>query len=239
MGIHIDGIKREMNKYVTLKLSNGNSISAYESRPKSATRGGLILLQEIFGVNHHIRSVADSYAAEGYRVVAPALFDHIERGVELGYQGEDMVRAKDLRSKVSFDQALEDVAAARDLLSDVGAVAVLGYCWGGAIAWLAACRLSGIRAAVSYYGGGIGSFAHETPRCPVQCHFGETDTVIPMADVEKVRLTHPQGVEVHVYPAGHGFSCDERGSYHAESATIARRRSLDFLCKHIGAISGT
>ncbi len=218
---------------ITIQTGNG-SISAYQAKPHGTPRGGLILLQELFGVNNHIRRVADGYAADGYHVIAPALFDRAEKNVQLGYQEADMAKARELRATVSWDQALQDVAATRKLFADADKVAVLGYCWGGAIAWLAAGRLDGLNAAVSYYGGGIGNFVGETPRCPVLCHFGETDHVIPLADVEKLKQAHPKNVEVHVYPAGHGFNCDERGSYHAESAALARARTLDLLRRHIG-----
>jgi carboxymethylenebutenolidase len=222
-----------MHQDITI-ASGDTTISAYESKPDGAVRGALVLVQEIFGVNQHIRRVADGYAKDGYHVIAPALFDRIEKNVQLGYRDADMARGRELRAAVSWDQALQDIAAARARFAGGAKVGVLGYCWGGALAWLAATRLDGFSAAVSYYGGGIGGFAGETPRCPVQCHFGETDSIIPLSDVEKLKQAHPQGVEVYVYPAGHGFNCDERGSYHPESAALARSRSLDFLRRHIG-----
>jgi len=209
------------------------SISAYEAKPQGACRGGLILLQELFGVNSHIRRVADGYAADGYHVIAPALFDRAEKNVQLGYQEADMARGRELRATVSWEQALQDVAATRALFAPDIKVAVLGYCWGGAIAWRAATHLDGLSAAVSYYGGGIGGFIDEVPRCPVQCHFGEKDHVIPLTDVDRLKQAHPQSVEVYVYPAGHGFNCDERGSFDAESAATARARVLAFLQRHL------
>jgi carboxymethylenebutenolidase len=214
--------------------TEGGSISAYQSRPEGTPRGGLILLQELFGVNHHIRHVADGYAADGYHVIAPALFDRAEKNVQLGYLEADMAKARELRATVSWDQALKDVEATRALFSATDKVGVLGFCWGGAIAWLAASKLDKLSAAVSYYGGGIGNFVSEIPGCPVLCHFGEKDHVIPLADVEKLKQAHPKDVEVHVYPAGHGFNCDERGSYDQESASLARTRTLEFLRRHIG-----
>jgi carboxymethylenebutenolidase len=214
--------------------SEAGSIGSYESRPDGKARGGLVLLQELFGLNQHIRRVADGYAADGYHVIAPALFDRAERNVQLGYGADDIDRARKLRATVSWEQAVADVEAARRLFDPGLRVATLGFCWGGAIAWLAACRMPGLSASVSYYGGGIGGLLDEIPRCPVLCHFGETDQVIPLADVERLKQRHPQAVEVHVYPAGHGFNCDERSSHHPQSAVLARERTLAFLRNNVG-----
>lgn len=217
---------------IVLETGTG-AIGAWESRPDGPARGGIVLLQELFGVNRHLRRVADAYAADGYHVIAPALFDRAERDVQLGYGPDDMARARELRATVGWEQALGDVEAARSRFGAGLRVATLGYCWGGAIAWLAACRLEGLAASVSYYGGGIGGMLDEAPRCPVLCHFGETDHVIPLADVQRLRERHP-AVEVHVYPAGHGFNCDERGSHEPASAALARERTLAFLRSHLG-----
>lgn len=214
--------------------SDAGPIGGYESRPAGAARGGLVLLQELFGVNEHIRRVADGFAADGYHVVAPALFDRVERDVQLGYTAEAMDKARQLRATVSWEQALADVDAARRRFDPSLPVATIGYCWGGAIAWLAACRLPGLRGSVSYYGGGIGGLLDELPRCPVLCHFGESDHVIPLTDVERLKQRHAGAVEVHVYPAGHGFNCDARGSYHPQSAALARERTLQFLHRQLG-----
>jgi carboxymethylenebutenolidase len=166
--------------------------------------------------------------------VAPALFDRIEPGLEIGYSQEDIQRGVELKGKSTTENALRDVEAARDYVSQAGKVGVMGYCWGGFLSWLSATRLSGFAAAVSYYGGGIGGVAAEQPKCPVLMHFGEKDHAIPLSDVEKVREAHKSGVEIHIYPAGHGFNCDERGSFDAESAKIARERTLTFLRQHVG-----
>lgn len=221
-----------MNRFITLDSSAGR-IGAYESAPEGAPRGSLVLLQEIFGVNAHIRRVADRYAAAGYRVIAPALFDLVEPGVELGYGADDMTRAKALRAQVSNEQALAHVAAARLALGDQHKVGIVGYCWGGTIAWLAAARVPGLAAAVCYYGSGIAALADEVPLCPVQCHFGVHDATIPPADVEKIRAAHPSGVEIFVYDAGHGFNCDARGAYEPRSAATALARTEQFLGSHL------
>ena len=191
-----------------------------------------MVVQEIFGVNRHIRAVTEGFARDGYLAVAPALFDRRERGLALGYEAEDVARGRELKGAISWEAAAQDTAAAIAAVEQAGKVGVVGYCWGGSIAWLAACRLP-VAAAVGYYGGQVRELSGETPRCPVMLHFGEQDTAIPLEDVEAVRSRHPE-VPIHLYPAGHGFNCDLRGSYHAESAALARARSLTFLAEHLG-----
>ena len=222
-----------MGENIRLRATDGFELSAYVAAPSGTPRGGLVVIQEIFGVNGHIRRVADGYAADGYLAIAPALFDRIEPGIEIGYTPPDVERGRDLKGRSSTESALADIDAARRHVAGAGKAGVVGYCWGGFLAWVSATRLSGFAAAVSYYGGGIGSVAEEKPRCPVLMHFGERDHAIPLSDVEKVRTAHPTGVEIHVYPAGHGFNCDERGSYDAESARIARERTVAFLDAHL------
>jgi carboxymethylenebutenolidase len=221
-----------MGETIRLRASDGFELSAYRAAPSGTPRGGLVVIQEIFGVNGHIRRVADGYAADGFVAIAPALFDRIEPGLELGYGQDDIERGRGLKARAPTDAALRDISAARDAAA-AGKVGVVGYCWGGYLSWLSATRLDGFAAAVSYYGGGIGSVAEEMPRCPVLLHFGEKDHAIPLSEVETVRKAHPD-LEIHVYPAGHGFNCDERGSYDADSARLARERSLAFLRRHIG-----
>jgi carboxymethylenebutenolidase len=221
-----------MGETIRLRASDGFELSAYRAAPSGTPRGGLVVIQEIFGVNGHIRRVADGYAADGFVAIAPALFDRIEPGLELGYGQDDIERGRGLKARAPTDAALRDISAARDAAA-AGKVGVVGYCWGGYLSWLSATRLDGFAAAVSYYGGGIGSVAEERPRCPVLLHFGEKDHAIPLSEVETVRKAHPD-LEIHVYPAGHGFNCDERGSYDADSARLARERSLAFLQRHIG-----
>jgi carboxymethylenebutenolidase len=218
---------------IKLKASDGFELSAYVAKPPGRPKGALVVVQEIFGVNGHIRRVADGFAADGYLSIAPALFDRIRPGITLGYSQDEIQQGIALKGQSSTDNALADVAAARDFVTDAGRVGAIGYCWGGFLAWLSATRLPGFAAAVSYYGGGIGAVAGEKPRCPVLMHFGEKDHAIPLTDVEKVRAAHPRGVEIHVYPAGHGFNCDERASYDAESARVARERTIAFLDAHL------
>ena len=222
-----------MGKTVQGTAADGHSLSMYRADPAGEPRGGLVIAQEIFGVNSHIRAVCDDYAAEGYVVIAPALFDRVEPGIELGYQPDDVTAGRAIREKVSLDEALADVEAAAKLVIGVGRIGVVGYCWGGTVAWVAATRSRTFAAAVSYYGGGVPDLADEQPNCPVQLHFGEQDNAIPLAGVERLQTAHPQ-LPVYVYPAGHGFNCDQRGSYHAESARLARERTLAFLRAHVG-----
>ena len=217
---------------IQLTAADGHRLQAYEAVPAGAARGGVVVVQEIFGVNAHIRSVADGYAADGYRVIAPALFDRVRPGIELGYTDADIAEGRKIRGQLTFEQALADVEAARKALGE-GSIGIVGYCWGGTVTWLASARLQGFAAAASYYGGGIGQFAAEHPRCPTQCHFGEKDHAIPLTEVSAVRDANP-AVEVYLYPAGHGFNCDARASFDAAAAKLARERTLEFFRKHIG-----
>jgi carboxymethylenebutenolidase len=221
-----------LGKTVQGTAADGHSFSIYRADPAGPPRGGLVIVQEIFGVNSHIRAVCDDYAAEGYVAVAPALFDRVERGVELGYQADDVAAGRAIREKVSLEQAQADVEAAAKEVAGVGKIGAIGYCWGGTVAWVAATRSHSFAAAVSYYGGGVPDLAQERPNCPVLLHFGEQDHAIPLEGVAKLRAAHPD-LPVHLYPAGHGFNCDQRASYHAESARLARERTLAFVRKHI------
>jgi len=222
-----------MGTTIELTAADGNRFSAYRADPQGKPRGGLVVIQEIFGVNSHIRGVADGYAADGYLAIAPALFDRVERGFEVGYTPPEIERGRAVRAKVSLDDALKDVAATIKAATAAGKVGIVGYCWGGTVAWAAATRLDGLACSAPHYGGGIAEIASERPRCPVMFHFGETDQQIPMTDVEKIRKAQPAQA-LHVYSAGHGFNCDQRGSYHAESAKLARERTLAFLRKNVG-----
>ena len=222
-----------MGQTIKLEARDGHRLDAYEAQPAGRARGGIVVVQEIFGVNDHIRRVADGYAADGYRVIAPALFDRVRPGIQLAYDDTGVAEGRAIREKIGFDDALADVAAAQAALRDAGKIGVVGYCWGGTVTWLSAARLAGFAAASSYYGGGIGKFAAEKPRCPTQCHFGEKDHAIPLDDVESVRKANPD-VQVFLYPAGHGFNCDARASYDAASARLARERTLEFFRNHIG-----
>ena len=222
-----------MGTTVELTAADGHRCTAYRADPTGAPRGGLVVVQEIFGVNRHIRSVTDGYAADGYLAIAPALFDRVEPGFEIGYSPPEIERGRAFIPKIPLDHALLDVAAAVKALAAAGKVGIVGYCWGGTVAWAAAAKLDGLAGAVPYYGGGIAANAALQPKCPVLFHFGETDHAIPLADVERVRAAQPQQT-FHIYPAGHGFNCDQRGSYHAESARRARERTLEFLRRHLG-----
>ncbi len=224
-----------MGERIRLKSSDGFEPGAYVARPKGDPVAGLVVVQEIFGVNAHIRSVADGYAREGFLAVASALFDRVERDVELGYEGADMEKARSFIPKLGLDAAVKDVAAAMDYAKRESGkrVGVIGYCWGGSLAWLAATRLHA-DVAVGYYGGQIARFAAETPMAPVMLHFGRQDQHIPPEDVEKVHAAHPE-VRIYWYDAGHGFNCDARASYNAQSANTARERSLAFLKEHLAA----
>ncbi len=222
-----------MSKYIKLCAADQHELSAYVALPAREPMAALVVVQEIFGVNAHIRAVADSYAKDGFLAVAPALFDRIQPGIELGYDGADRERAVSLRAKLDPDKAVADIQAALDyaVTATEKNVGVIGYCFGGTLAWLAATRLHP-SAAVGYYGGRIGNYAGEKPSCPVMLHFGKEDTHIPAEEVEKVHAAHPE-VEIYWYDAGHAFNCDARSSYNAAAAKEARERSLGFLKKHL------
>ena len=222
-----------MGKMIELIAADGFRLSAYRAEPEGAPRGGVVVAQEIFGVNSHIKSVCDGFAKDGYVVIAPALFDRYERNVDIGYTADDIARGRALKVKATTDAALQDIAAARDALSGTGKVGVVGYCWGGFISWMSACRLSGFACAVTYYGGGMLEAIAETPKCPVMAHFGERDSMIPVDGVKRFAAAHPD-VELFIYAADHGFNCDQRGSYDAAAAALARERTLQHFRRHLG-----
>jgi len=229
-----------MGEWVTLKASDGHELSAYVARPEGKAIGALVVVQEIFGVNAHIRSVADGYAKDGFLAIAPALFDRFEKGVELKYDGSDMQKAFGLYGQLKPETTLLDVAAAFDYVKGDHKTGVIGYCYGGFTAWISATRgkANGFEPActVGYYAGGIGNVAAEEPNCPVLLHFGGLDSHIGPEQIEAVKAAHGDhgDVTIYVYPdADHGFNCDARGSYNPEAAKLARERSLDFLKTHI------
>ena len=222
-----------MGTQITLTASDGHELSAYRADPGGKPRGGVLVIQEIFGVNPHIRAVCDEYAKDGYVAIAPALFDRVERGVETGYDGDAMRTAVGIVSKLKPGDTLRDLQAGIDELAKIGKVGVVGYCYGGTMAWTAACRLERVAAASCYYGGQIGRQKDAVPKVATMLHFGEQDAMIPMAEVDKLKEAHP-GVPVYVYPAGHGFNCESRASYHAESAKLAKQRTLELFEKHVG-----
>lgn len=222
-----------MGERIELQAADGFRLGAYRAAPDGPPRGGVVVIQEIFGVNAHIKDVADGYARDGYLAIAPQLFDRVTPDVELGYEEPDLGRGIELAfQKLDHALALQDLQAAIDAAAGAGKVGVVGYCFGGLLAWRAACRSSGVTAAVAYYGGGVARERDQQPRCPVMMHFGELDAHIPLEDVSKIRDAQPD-VEVFVYPADHGFNCDQRGSYHADSAALARQRTLKFFAEHL------
>ena len=222
-----------MSEHVKLRASDGHELDAYVAHPQGEPIAGLVVIQEAFGVNSHIRSVADGFARDGFLAVAPALFDRAQRGVELGYTPEDLQKGMAFARQGTADDKVNDVAAAIDYARQQTGkkVGVIGYCLGGSVAWLAAARLH-TDAAVGYYGGYIAKYAAEAPSAPVMLHFGKNDAHIPAEEVEKIRAAHPE-VEIYWYNAGHGFNCDARASYNAEAAREARARTLPFLKKHL------
>ncbi len=210
-----------------LTAADQHQLAAYEVQPAGAT-AAVVIVQEIFGVNSHIRSLVDRYAAMGYHAIAPALFDRVERDVELDYTAEGIARGRQIRAGVEWDDSMLDVAAAVEAVRSTGPVAVIGFCYGGSIAWLAAHSLS-IAAAVGYYGGQVHLFRGKQPAVPVMLHFGADDQSIPLEAVAEISAMHPD-VEVHVYDeAGHGFNCDARSSYHPAAADLASGRTLRFI----------
>jgi carboxymethylenebutenolidase len=227
-----------MGKTIELKAADGHELDAYVATPEGEPIGALVVIQEIFGVNSHIRSIADEYAKDGFLAIAPALFDRYEKGVELTYAGDDMKKAYEFYGKLDPNTALLDVAAAFENVAVRGKkVGVIGYCYGGFMSWLSATRGEGVgmkpACAVGYYAGGIGNVAKEEPSCPVLLHFGADDNHIGPEQIEAVRDAHPE-VTIYVYEgAEHGFNCDQRGSYNPAAAKLARGRTLEFLKEHI------
>jgi carboxymethylenebutenolidase len=222
-----------LGKHLSLTAADRHQLGAYRADPKGSPQGAIVVIQEIFGVNTHIRAVCDRFAEEGYLAVAPALFDRSQRNFECGYSPDEIANARKFIADPDWDAMLRDSQAAMEAVNTAGPVAIVGFCMGGTVAFLSATRLDGLAAAVCYYGGRIAHFAGEKPRCPTQMHFGEKDQGIPMTDVEIIKQQRPE-CEVHVYAdAGHGFHCDERASYHAPSAALAWERTQAFLKKHL------
>jgi carboxymethylenebutenolidase len=228
-----------MGEMIQLKSADGTVVPAYVARPSVTPKGAVVVVQEIFGVNSHIRQVADGYAAEGYVAVAPAAFHRVKPGVELGYTDADMGEGFGYKTAVEALPApgvMQDIQAAIDHAAQVsgGKVGIVGYCWGGLLTWRSACTLKGLSAAAPYYGGGVTTEAETArqPQVPVMAHFAEEDTWIPMDTVASFQKAHPE-VTVHTYAAHHGFNCDQRGSWHAPSAQLARQRTLAFFKAHL------
>jgi carboxymethylenebutenolidase len=218
---------------IKLTASDNFQLGGYRAEPATAPKGAIVVIQEIFGVNHHIRAVCDRLASEGYVAIAPAIFDRIERNFQSGYSPDEITVARKFVANPDFAAMLRDTQAAIDAVKNVGPVGIVGFCLGGTIAYAAATKLSGLSAAVGYYGGMVARFADDKPNVPTQLHFGEKDDHIPLSDVETIKAKRPE-VETYVYPgAQHGFHCDERASYDKTSADIAWPRSLSFFAKHL------
>jgi len=217
-----------MGEFTTLMARDGHEFNAWLAAPSGPSRGAILIGQEIFGVNRHIRAVADGYAAAGYVTIAPCLFDRVRRGIELGYSDREKQEGRGYRLQIPQEKTLRDLAASINVVRHAGRVAAIGYCWGGSLAYLAACELP-VVCAVSYYGGQIAKdLLGKSPKRPVMYHFGEKDPHIPTSDIDKIRAVDPTGI-FHRYPADHGFNCDERAEYDAASAELARERTLAFV----------
>jgi len=219
-----------MGEITPIMARDGHQFQAYLAAAPGKPVGAVVVIQEIFGVNGHIRAVTDSFAACGYTAIAPAFFDRVRHGIELGYSPQDIQEGRGYMQQLQPEDTLKDLAAAVAVVKNSGRIATVGFCWGGAMSYLAACDLP-IAGAVVYYGN-ASRFLDRKPKCPVLYHFGTQDTSIPLSDVDKIRSAHPEG-EFHLYEAGHGFNCDQRASYDAAAATLARQRTLDFLAKRL------
>ena len=222
-----------MGDQISIKMQDGFELSAYRSMPSAQSKGVVVVIQEIFGVNAHIREVADGYAAQGYSAIAPALFDRIERDIELGYAEADMGKGIELAFQgLEMAQTMQDLQSVVDYGAAQGAVGVVGFCFGGLLTYLSACQLKGVVAASSYYGGGIAGVLDHQPKCPLIMHFGELDAHIPMTDVDRIKEAYPL-IPVHVYDADHGFNCDHRASYSEQAAELALQRTLAHFDQHL------
>ena len=221
-----------MGNFIELGAADGHRFAAYRAEPSGTPHGAVVIAPEIFGINSHIRGVADSFADEGFVAIAPALFDRVRRDFETGYSPADIETGRALMQKGGMDQAIMDVTAAVEHASAAGKVGIVGYCWGGTVAWVAAARVPGLACAVPYYGGGIANYVDARPQCPVMFHFGEQDTHPTPEQARAVAAAHPSA-QAYFYPAGHGFNCDQRGSYNVQSSLLARQRTLGFLREHL------
>jgi carboxymethylenebutenolidase len=218
---------------IKLTASDNFQLGAYRADPSGAPKGAIVVIQEIFGVNHHIRTVCDRLAAEGYVAIAPAIFDRVEPNFTSGYSPDEIAVARKFVANPDWPAMLRDTQAAIDAVKDAGPVGIIGFCLGGSLAYAAATKLSGLKAAVGYYGGAIVRFADDKPKVPTQLHFGEKDAGIPLSDVETIKAKRHE-VEVFIYPgAQHGFHCDERASYDKASADVAWPRSMEFFATHL------
>jgi len=228
-----------MGQFIQLKAADGFTVPAYLAQPEGIAKAAVVVIQEIFGVNSHIQAVTERFAAQGYLAIAPAMFERVSRGADLGYQSDDMTAGMGLKTAATAlpgAGVMQDIQAAIDYAAaqSGGKVGVIGFCWGGLLTWQSACTLNGISAAAPYYGGGMTapSEVARQPKCPVMAHFGEKDHYIPMDGVHTLAAAHPE-VTVHAYAADHGFNCDQRGSYNEAAATLARSRTLAFFAEKL------
>ena len=222
-----------MGQDIKLKASDNFEMGAYRADPTGAPKGAVVVIQEIFGVNHHIRAVCDRLAGEGYVAIAPAIFDRVEPNFTSGYSPDEIAVARKFVANPDWAAMLRDTQTAIDAVKSIGPVGIIGFCLGGSIAYAAATKLSGLSAAIGYYGGAVVRFADDKPGVPTQLHFGEKDAGIPLTDVETIKAKRPD-VEVFICPgAQHGFHCDERASYDKASADLAWPRSMAFLASHL------
>lgn len=220
-----------MGEIIKLTAEDGHACDAYVAMPDGAPKGAVVVIQEIFGVNSHMRSDTDKFAAMGYAAIAPALFDRVETGVELGYDEDGFTRGRAIVGELGFDGPMMDIKAAAAHMASHGSVGAVGYCWGGSIAWLCATRLG--LPSVGYYGGRTAALIDEQPKAAVMLHFGEHDAAIPMDDVNKIIEAHPN-VPVHIFDAGHGFNCDDRGSFDKAATDAALMLTTEFLTANVG-----
>ena len=224
-----------VGEMISLTALDGFELAAYRAEPAGTAKGGVVVVQEVFGVNSHIRAVCDRYAEAGYLAIAPAIYDRVEPDVQFGYEPDDITRGREIRGHCDMADVIADVAAAADAAAEAGKVGIVGYCWGGLIVYIAACRLGGRLACASgYYGANIDQYMDETPAVPLVLHFGALDASIPLDQVERVGKAHPK-VAIHLYKsADHGFNCDQRSQYNAEAAALALERTLALFAEHIG-----
>ncbi len=221
-----------MGATIRLTAADGHTLDAWRADAVVPAKGAVVVIQEIFGVNAHIRAVTEGYAAAGYDAIAPALFDRVRPKIELAYDPAGIEEGRALATQIGWDDPIRDTWAAATALRPDGKVGVVGYCWGGSWTWMAACRLD-VAAAACYYGRHVVDLLRETPRCPVTMHFGAEDTSIPLSAVDKIRAAHPT-IPIHVYEhAGHGFNCDHRASFDPAAAALARERTLAFFAEHL------
>lgn len=221
-----------MGEWIKLTASDGFVLDAYVARPEDAPKSSVVVLQEIFGVNSHIRSVADLYAKHGYLAVAPALFDRKIKNFEVGYGADDVKAGREIAFALDRETTLRDIEAAITFAGQSGKTGLVGYCWGGTMAYASACFLSGLSAVSAYYGGGVTAMKDHAPKVPTILHFGERDAHIPMDCVNAFKAARPDST-IYVYAADHGFNCDQRSSFDDSSAALARSRTLDHFAKHL------